>query len=75
MFVGTESVSMHHHVRFTFSQQDNFISFIGFLKKSGFKILALDENCLKVECRLARHFIRITLKLYKPDISYLNELV
>ncbi len=64
---------MEHRVIFTFTCEEDFSTFIRFLKRSGFPIFEVKNESLIVECTIASHFITITLRLFKPAIIYLDE--
>jgi hypothetical protein len=63
---------MQHRVKFTFTAEEDFTTFIDFLGRSGFPIHDVIHDALLVECNIAKHFISITLRLFKPAIVYLD---
>jgi hypothetical protein len=67
-----EAATMQHRVLFTFTTEEDFSTFINFLRTSGFPIHAVVNEALIVECNIATHFISITLRLFKPVIVYLG---
>jgi hypothetical protein len=67
-----EPETMQHRVIFTFTTEEDFSTFIHFLKSSGFPIHEVINESLVVECNIATHFISITLRLFKPAIVYLD---
>jgi hypothetical protein len=63
---------MQHRVIFTFNTEEDFNTFISFLRRSGFPIHDVSKESLEIECNLAANFISITRQLFKPVIIYLD---